>query len=90
MYSFARCASTSRRCRRHKALRAATAGRRSADESRAQVSRAPIASLEASATPKRADIPNNHFMYALQWFAFATVLVVVYGVFMVRQRREQT
>jgi surfeit locus 1 family protein len=31
--------------------------------------------------PDVANISNNHFMYALQWFAFAGVLTVVYGVY---------
>ncbi len=50
------------------------------------VTRVPTPGLQPSATPKLADIPNNHFMYALQWFAFATVLVVVYGVFVMRHK----
>ncbi len=49
------------------------------------VTRVPTPGLQPSATPKLADIPNNHFMYALQWFAFATVLVVVYGLWVSRQ-----
>ena len=34
--------------------------------------------LEASATPSLASIPNNHRSYAIQWFAFAAVALVIY------------
>ena len=36
--------------------------------------------LEASATPSLASIPNNHRSYAIQWFAFAAVALVIYGL----------
>lgn len=32
------------------------------------------------APPSPADIPNNHFAYAIQWFAFAGVLLLIYGL----------
>lgn len=38
----------------------------------------PIAALKASSLPKPDDIPNNHRSYAVQWFLFATVALVIY------------
>jgi len=39
-----------------------------------------IAGLEASAPPSPADIPNNHRAYAVQWFLFALIASVIYGL----------
>jgi surfeit locus 1 family protein len=36
--------------------------------------------LEPSAPPSLATIPNNHRFYALQWFAFAVIAMVIYGL----------
>ena len=36
--------------------------------------------LEASAPPSLASIPNNHRSYAVQWFAFAAVALLIYGL----------
>ncbi|MFL6851427.1 MAG: SURF1 family cytochrome oxidase biogenesis protein [Sphingomicrobium sp.] len=36
--------------------------------------------LEPSAPPSIGTIPNNHRSYALQWFAFATIALVIYGL----------
>ena len=44
--------------------------------------------LEPSATPSLSAIPNNHRSYALQWFAFALIALVIYGL-AVRKRLEQ-
>ena len=41
--------------------------------------------LQASATPTTAAIPNNHRMYALTWFSFALIALVIYGLAL-RQR----
>jgi cytochrome oxidase assembly protein ShyY1 len=38
----------------------------------------PLAGLEANARPDPNDIPNNHFAYAVQWFLFAGVALVIY------------
>lgn len=46
---------------------------------------APPPPLKPSTPPGEDDIPNNHLSYAIQWFAFAATLVVVYGVY-VRKR----
>jgi len=34
--------------------------------------------LEPSALPSTAQIPNNHRFYAIQWFAFAAIALVIY------------
>jgi surfeit locus 1 family protein len=39
-----------------------------------------LAGLEASAPPSPADIPNNHRGYAVQWFLFALIAAVIYGL----------
>jgi cytochrome oxidase assembly protein ShyY1 len=36
--------------------------------------------LEPSAPPSLSSIPNNHRFYALQWFAFAAIALVIYGL----------
>jgi surfeit locus 1 family protein len=36
--------------------------------------------LEPSAPPSLATIPNNHRSYALQWFAFALIALIIYGL----------
>lgn len=40
----------------------------------------PLAGLEPNAKPDPADIPNNHLSYAVQWFLFAVVALVIYGL----------
>jgi surfeit locus 1 family protein len=40
----------------------------------------PLAGLAANARPDPADIPNNHFAYAVQWFLFAATALVIYGL----------
>ena len=40
----------------------------------------PLAGLEANARPDPRDIPNNHFAYAVQWFLFALVALVIYAL----------
>ena len=40
----------------------------------------PVAGLAPNARPDPADIPNNHLSYAIQWFLFAGVAVVIYGL----------
>lgn len=36
--------------------------------------------LEPSAPPSLASIPNNHRSYAVQWFAFAAIALIIYGL----------
>ena len=40
----------------------------------------PLAGLAASARPDPRDLPNNHLAYAVQWFLFAGVALVIYGL----------
>jgi cytochrome oxidase assembly protein ShyY1 len=40
----------------------------------------PQAGLEANARPDPSSIPNNHWSYAVQWFLFAAVALVIYGL----------
>lgn len=40
----------------------------------------PLAGLQANARPNPADIPNNHWSYAIQWFLFAAVALGIYGL----------
>jgi len=40
----------------------------------------PLAGLEANARPDPSGIPNNHFAYAIQWFLFAAVALVIYAL----------
>ena len=49
------------------------------------VAAAPGPGLMASATPSPAIIPNNHLSYAIQWFLFAGIAVVIY-MLALRQR----
>jgi cytochrome oxidase assembly protein ShyY1 len=45
--------------------------------------------LEPSAPPSIASIPNNHRSYALQWFAFATIALVIYALAVRKRWREK-
>lgn len=45
--------------------------------------------LEPSAPPSLESIPNNHRSYAVQWFAFAAIALVIYGL-AVRSRLKGT
>lgn len=38
----------------------------------------PLAGLQPNARPDPRDIPNNHLSYAVQWFLFAGVALVIY------------
>ncbi len=40
----------------------------------------PLAGLSANARPDPADLPNNHLAYAVQWFLFAGVALVIYAL----------
>ncbi|NCP11559.1 MAG: SURF1 family protein [Sphingomonadales bacterium] len=48
----------------------------------------PVAGLQANAGPDLASIPNNHIAYMWQWFFFAAVAAVIYGIAL-RQRRAK-
>jgi surfeit locus 1 family protein len=40
----------------------------------------PLAGLAANARPDPANLPNNHWSYAIQWFAFALTALLIYGL----------
>jgi surfeit locus 1 family protein len=44
------------------------------------IARVPVAGLKAAAPPKIDDVPNNHLAYAVQWFLFAAIAAVIYGL----------
>lgn len=45
--------------------------------------------LQPAQAPSAENIPNNHLAYAIQWFAFATILPVIYAMWLRRWRRER-
>lgn len=40
----------------------------------------PLAGLQPNAKPDPRDIPNNHLAYAVQWFLFAGVALIIYTI----------
>lgn len=44
------------------------------------VSASGLAGLQPSALPSPGDIPNNHRSYAVQWFLFAAIALIIYGL----------
>ena len=50
------------------------------------VSETPAPGLEASEIPSPVNIPNNHRGYAVQWFLFALVALVIYGIAVWRRK----
>lgn len=49
--------------------------------------RTAVAPLTPARVPTPGDLPDSHLSYAFQWFAFATTLSVIYGLFVWRRRR---
>lgn len=47
----------------------------------------PAPGLKASARPNPDDVPNNHLAYSVQWFFFAAVALLIYGL-AVRRRMK--
>lgn len=45
----------------------------------------PQAGLEPLAKPNPAEIPNNHWAYAIQWFFFAATALVIYALALKRR-----
>jgi cytochrome oxidase assembly protein ShyY1 len=45
--------------------------------------------LEPSAPPSLGSIPNNHRSYALQWFTFAAIALIIYGLALKRRWKEE-
>ena len=48
----------------------------------------PVAGLEAVQPPSPEDIPNNHLAYAIQWFLFAGIAAVIYGLALGRRAKS--
>ncbi len=49
----------------------------------------PAAGLSASAPPDPSSVPNNHLAYAVQWFLFAGIAVVIYLLALRRRGRKK-
>ena len=47
----------------------------------------PVVGLTALARPSPDQIPNNHLLYAIQWFIFAVAAAVIY-VLALRKRQQ--
>lgn len=45
--------------------------------------------LSPSAVPSPADVTNNHLAYAVQWFIFATLAIIIFVIAMRRRLRGQ-
>lgn len=52
------------------------------------ISAAPAPGLQPSAPPSADSIPNNHMAYAIQWFLFAVIAGIIYGLALRKRRRE--
>lgn len=52
------------------------------------VAETPAPGLQPSARPSPAEIPNNHRAYAVQWFLFALVALVIFGIALRRRSRS--
>jgi surfeit locus 1 family protein len=52
------------------------------------VSEEPVAGLQAVALPSPEDIPNNHLLYAIQWFFFAAAAGIIYALALRRRLRD--
>ena len=48
----------------------------------------PLPGLAGNPGANMADVPNNHLSYAVQWFAFAAIALVIYGLAL-RRRFER-
>lgn len=48
-----------------------------------------LAGLQASAPPNSADVPNNHRSYAVQWFMFAALALLIYLLAVRGKLKEQ-
>jgi cytochrome oxidase assembly protein ShyY1 len=44
--------------------------------------------LKPTAQPNPSDIPNNHLAYAVQWFLFAGVALIIYGILLWQRARK--
>jgi cytochrome oxidase assembly protein ShyY1 len=53
------------------------------------VAASPPPGLEPSAPPSLASIPNNHRSYALQWFSFAAIALIIYALALRKRLHEE-
>lgn len=51
------------------------------------VANKPVPGLQPNAMPSAESIPDNHLMYAVQWFLFAAIAVIIY--LLALKRREE-
>jgi surfeit locus 1 family protein len=54
------------------------------------VSDTPALGLVANKTPSIESIPNNHLAYAVQWFLFAVIALVIYAIALWRRQRKES
>lgn len=52
------------------------------------VATVPAPGLQPSAAPNLNEIPNNHFAYAVQWFLFAGIAGLIYGIALYRRGKN--
>jgi cytochrome oxidase assembly protein ShyY1 len=52
------------------------------------VAATPAPGLAASAPPSPEAVPNNHLAYAIQWFIFAGIAALIYGLALRRRGKE--
>ncbi|MAU40765.1 MAG: hypothetical protein CMF31_04000 [Kordiimonas sp.] len=48
----------------------------------------PAGGGDAQPVPARIEVVNNHLAYVFTWFSMATVLAIIYGIFLRRQYRQ--
>ena len=48
------------------------------------------AGLAPSAPPSLSSIPNNHRSYAVQWFSFAAIALIIYGLAVRKRLQEES
>jgi len=53
------------------------------------VAATPAPGLAPSARPSTRSISNNHRLYALQWFSFAAIALIIYGLAVRKRLREE-
>jgi surfeit locus 1 family protein len=53
------------------------------------VADAPAPGLTANTIPTIESIPNNHLAYAVQWFLFAVIALVIYAIALWRRQRKE-
>jgi surfeit locus 1 family protein len=49
----------------------------------------PAPGLAANALPSIDSVPNNHLAYAVQWFLFAVIALVIYAIALWRRQRKE-